>query len=198
MVSGLTTMPDSNFLTWRTWAACASGSRLRWMTPMPPACAMAMAICASVTVSMAEAMIGILSGIERVMRVRISTSAGSTSDRPGLISTSSKVSASRGLPLFFGAIANSISPKGVGAGDRGLKNARGEGDLARLHGPLLGWRGSVARSAGQFLEQSPMAVMNPHGGAPASFSCRFALKERGDKRPWPRRVPTCALTASFR
>ena len=60
MVSGLTTMPDSNFLTWRTCAACCSGSRLRWMTPMPPACAMAIAICASVTVSMAEAMIGIL------------------------------------------------------------------------------------------------------------------------------------------
>ena len=49
--------------------------------------------------------------IERVMRERISTSAGSTSDRPGLISTSSKVSASRGLALFFAAIANSVSPE---------------------------------------------------------------------------------------
>ena len=38
-----------------------SGSRLRWMTPMPPACAMAIAMLASVTVSMAEATIGILS-----------------------------------------------------------------------------------------------------------------------------------------
>ena len=111
MVSGFTTMPDSNFFTCRTWAACASGSRLRWTTPIPPACAMAMAICTSVTVSIAEARIGILSGIERVTRERISTSAGSTSDRPGLISTSSKVSASRGLLLFFGAIANSISPE---------------------------------------------------------------------------------------
>ena len=81
------------------------------MTPMPPACAMAMAIWDSVTVSMAEAMIGILTAIERVMRERISTSAGSTSDRPGLISTSSKVSASRGLALFFAAIANSVSPE---------------------------------------------------------------------------------------
>ena len=44
MVSGLTTMPDSNFLTWRTWAACSCGSRLRCRTPMPPACAMAIAI----------------------------------------------------------------------------------------------------------------------------------------------------------
>ena len=55
-------MPDSYFLTWRTWSAWTSGSRLRWMTPMPPACAMAMAIRASVTVSMAEAMIGMLTG----------------------------------------------------------------------------------------------------------------------------------------
>ena len=81
------------------------------MTPMPPACAMAIAICASVTVSMAEAMIGILSGIDGVMRERMSTSPGSTSDRPGLISTSSKVSPSRGLALFCPAIANSVSPE---------------------------------------------------------------------------------------
>jgi hypothetical protein len=81
------------------------------MTPMPPACAMAIAIWDSVTVSMAEAMIGILSGIERVTRERISTSEGSTSDRPGLISTSSKVSASRGLALFLATIANSVSPE---------------------------------------------------------------------------------------
>ena len=73
------------------------------MTPMPPACAMAMAICASVTVSMAEAMIGMLTAIERVMRERISTSEGSTSDRPGLISTSSKVSAfARASVVFSG------------------------------------------------------------------------------------------------
>ena len=64
------------------------------MTPMPPACAMAIAILVSVTVSIAEAMIGMLSAIARVMRVRMSTSDGSTSDRPGLSSTSSKVNAS--------------------------------------------------------------------------------------------------------
>ncbi len=34
------------------------------MTPMPPACAMAIAIRASVTVSIAEAMIGMLSEID--------------------------------------------------------------------------------------------------------------------------------------
>jgi hypothetical protein len=81
------------------------------MTPMPPACAMAMAICDSVTVSMAEAMIGILTAIERVTWEWISASPGSTSDRPGLISTSSKVSASRGLALLISAIANSVTPE---------------------------------------------------------------------------------------
>ena len=76
---------------------------------MPPACAMAIAIWDSVTVSIAEATIGRLSAIERVMRVRISTSDGSTSDRPGLSSTSSKVNAS-GSELPITAITNSSSP----------------------------------------------------------------------------------------
>ena len=111
MVSGFTTMPDSNRFTRRTCSACRSGSRLRWITPIPPACAMAIAMAASVTVSIAEAMIGMLSGISGVMRVRISTSDGSTSDRPGLSSTSSKVSASSGPPFFLG-IANFSSTAG--------------------------------------------------------------------------------------
>ena len=46
-----------------------------------------------------EATIGMLMAISRVMRLRTSTSEGSTSDRPGLSSTSSKVSASRGEPF---------------------------------------------------------------------------------------------------
>ena len=62
---------------------------------MPPACAMAIAMRASVTVSIAEAMIGMLSGMARVTRERISTSDGRTSERPGFRSTSSKVKASR-------------------------------------------------------------------------------------------------------
>src|SRR5665648_135873 len=63
------------------------------MTPMPPACAMALASRASVTVSMAEDRMGILTEIDRVTREATSTSFGSTSDGPGRISTSSKVSA---------------------------------------------------------------------------------------------------------
>ncbi len=74
MVIGLTTMPLSKRFTRRTSSACWSGSRLRWMTPMPPACAMAMARRASVTVSMAEEMIGRFSVMVRVSRERMSTS----------------------------------------------------------------------------------------------------------------------------
>src|SRR5260370_891734 len=66
MVKGLTTMPDSYFLTCRTWAAWPSTSKLRWMTPTPPACAIAIAMRASVTVSIAEATIGVLSGTPRL------------------------------------------------------------------------------------------------------------------------------------
>ncbi len=77
---------------------------------MPPACAMAIAMWASVTVSIAEATIGIFSGTLRVMRERISTSDGRTSDRPGFNSTSSKVYASGGTSLAVNAIANSAWP----------------------------------------------------------------------------------------
>src|SRR5262249_12266014 len=93
----------------------SSASRLRWMTPRPPACAIAIAIRASVTVSMAEATIGILSAISRVMRVRRSVSDGMTCDNAGWIRTSSQVSASRRFPLEFTAIANSASPASYGS-----------------------------------------------------------------------------------
>ncbi len=59
------------------------------MTPMPPAWAMAMASRASVTVSMAEDRMGILTEIDRVTREATWTSFGKTSDGPGRISTSS-------------------------------------------------------------------------------------------------------------
>ena len=63
------------------------------MTPMPPAWAMAMAMRLSVTVSIAEDRIGMLRKISLVTRVRMSTWAGSTSERAGCSSTSSNVSA---------------------------------------------------------------------------------------------------------
>src|SRR5215212_3260278 len=81
MVIGFITMPDSYFLTRRTCSAWASGSRLRWMTPRPPFWAMAMAMRASVTVSMAEAMIGMLRRMVLVSLVATSTSLGRTSEQ---------------------------------------------------------------------------------------------------------------------
>ncbi len=139
MVTGSTTMPDSNFFTRRTCSACSSGSKLRWMTPMPPACAMAIAILASVTVSMAEAISGMLSGIERVMRERTSTSDGSTSESPGCSNTSSKVSASRGRPSEFVSIANSTLtlPTGSSASRRGRRPPACR--------PESSWRRAIAR-----------------------------------------------------
>ena len=112
MVTGFTTMPDSNFFTWATWAACSSGSRLRWITPMPPACAMAMASFASVTVSMAEEMTGIWSEIERVTREETSASFGSTLEAAGLIKTSSKVSAMALSENCF--LLSGVCPSGIG------------------------------------------------------------------------------------
>src|SRR3954452_1246412 len=60
---------------------------------------MAMASRASVTVSIAEEMIGIFREIERVSRVLTSTPLGMTSEWPGVSKTSSKVSASRKEPF---------------------------------------------------------------------------------------------------
>src|SRR5262249_25076834 len=88
--------------------------------------AMAIAMADSVTVSIADVMIGILSAISRVMRVRTSVSVGSTSDRPGFSSTSSKVSASRRRPFDFVAIAKLL--------------------LAQLPGLLVGPGAELARA----------------------------------------------------
>src|SRR6476469_4857091 len=61
---------------------------------MPPACAMAIARPASVTVSMAAEISGMPSSIVWVSLVRVSTWEGRTSDAAGTSSTSSKVRAS--------------------------------------------------------------------------------------------------------
>jgi len=56
------------------------GVRLRWMTPSPPSCAMAIASLASVTVSIAEEMIGRLRLMDRVIRLLRSVCDGRTSE----------------------------------------------------------------------------------------------------------------------
>jgi len=91
MVMGSTIMPLSLRLTRSTSSACRSMDMLRWTIPMPPCCASAIARWDSVTVSMAAETTGIFNEIWRVRRVRVSTSAGTTSLRAGSSRTSSKV-----------------------------------------------------------------------------------------------------------
>ena len=133
MVIGLTTMPLSNDFTCRTSSACSSGVRLRWMTPRPPACAMAIAIWCSVTVSIAADRIGRLSSMSLVTRQRMSTSVGSTSERAGCSSTSSKVSAASPV-MEVTILAKALPFQGDG------KTEARSGRLGRA----AGWRGSLA------------------------------------------------------
>ena len=60
IVMGSTIMPLSLRFTRSTSSACRSMGMLRWMIPMPPCCASAMARCDSVTVSIAALTMGIL------------------------------------------------------------------------------------------------------------------------------------------
>ena len=76
MVMGSTIMPLSWRLTLSTSSAWSSIDMLRWMIPIPPCWARAMAIRDVVTVSMAELTIGMLRGMFRLRRVPTSASAG--------------------------------------------------------------------------------------------------------------------------
>ena len=90
-VTGSVIIPASDRLTTSTCWAWSSMARLRCSTPTPPLRAMATAIRASVTVSMAEETSGILRLILLVIRVLVSASLGSTSEAAGSSSTSSNV-----------------------------------------------------------------------------------------------------------
>ena len=59
MVIGCSTTKDSAFFTRSIWRACSAIERKRWMIPMPPSRAMAIAISRSVTTSMLADTIGI-------------------------------------------------------------------------------------------------------------------------------------------
>ena len=95
MVMGSTIIPDSERLTLSTSLAWAAGAMFLWMMPMPPFCAMQIAVSCSVTVSMAAEANGMLSEISRVNSARKSTWDGSVSLAPGSRRTSSNVSPSR-------------------------------------------------------------------------------------------------------
>ena len=90
-VTGSVTMPASERLTISTWPAWSATERLRCSTPIPPARAIAMAIRASVTVSIAELTRGTRSRILRVSWLAVSAVAGTTSEAAGSSRTSSKV-----------------------------------------------------------------------------------------------------------
>ena len=81
----------SERFTLATISACSPIGMLRWITPSPPSLARAMARPSSVTVSIADEMIGMFSGMSAESRVEMSTSAGSTPLRCGTRRTSSKL-----------------------------------------------------------------------------------------------------------
>ncbi|GBE36400.1 hypothetical protein BMS3Bbin07_00547 [bacterium BMS3Bbin07] len=90
-VIGSIIIPLSDFLTLSTSRPCLSGDIALCMNPMPPSLAMAMAMEASVTVSIAAVTMGVFKLILRVRYVVTSTSFGITSDFAGMRRTSSKV-----------------------------------------------------------------------------------------------------------
>src|SRR5512137_1831312 len=122
MVMGSPTTADSNFFTLWTSAACSSTVRFLWMKPIPPLCAMAMAMRDSVTVSMAAETMGMLMVMLRVRRVAVSTDLGRMSDSAGSSSTSSNVSASfRSSRL---SMRTDIAPPDAGQGEPGARADR--------------------------------------------------------------------------
>ncbi len=90
--NGSVMTPCSDRLTLSTSAAWRSTVIFLWMTPMPPSRAMAMAMRASVTVSMPALTRGMFRRMSLVKTVDTSTSLGRTSDLPGTSKTSSNVS----------------------------------------------------------------------------------------------------------
>ena len=94
-VIGFVIMPDSDRFTRSTSAAWSLIERLRWITPMPPSRAMAMARRDSVTVSMAADTSGMASEMLRVRWLAVDASWGSISEAAGTSRTSSKVRPSR-------------------------------------------------------------------------------------------------------
>ena len=89
VVTGWVIIPDSLRFTRSTWSAWSATDRFRWITPIPPRRAIAIAIRDSVTVSIAEDSSGAASRIRRVSRVEVSASLGMTSVCPGRSMTSS-------------------------------------------------------------------------------------------------------------
>src|SRR5258707_8872530 len=92
-VTGLVIIPASERLTMSTWCAWSSIAMLGCRPPAPPCLAMATAMDASVTVSIAEDSNGSRSEIRLVSLAVVAASLGMNAERAGSKSTSSKVSA---------------------------------------------------------------------------------------------------------
>src|SRR6266404_806201 len=93
-VTGSTIIPASERFTLSISATWAAIDMLRCTTPRPPSRARAIAMRASVTVSIAAETTGTSSTIVRVSRVAVETAFGRTDDSAGTSRTSSKVSPS--------------------------------------------------------------------------------------------------------
>ena len=107
-VIGLTIIPLSERFTRSTSDACAWTSRFLWTIPMPPSCAIAIAIRDSVTVSMAALRSGRFRGMRRVKRVPTSTSRGREAEWRGRSRTSSNVNAVSTVALVSRSVDVSI------------------------------------------------------------------------------------------
>ena len=141
VVTGSETMPDSERLTRSTCRVWSSIERLRCRIPMPPCRAMAMAIWASVTVSIAAETSGSRREMLRDSRVDVSASLGMTSVAPGSSSTSSKVRprAAKGSPLGAADGAGTAAPEASDELIRrfyGSDTASGDGRFAMFHVPF--------------------------------------------------------------
>jgi hypothetical protein len=115
-VTGSTIMPDCDRFTLSTSVTWSTMERFRWMNPMPPRRARAMASVASVTVSIGADTTGMASSMRGVSRVRVDTSDGRTDDSAGSRRTSSNVSPCLANLGGYPEERPSSSEKGLGGG----------------------------------------------------------------------------------
>ena len=189
-------MPLSKRLTLRTSSAWSAGSRLRWMTPIPPASAIAIASLASVTVSIAAETIGRLRRMARVSRAPMSVALGiDRAHGPGRSSTSSNASPSGIKSASTIAIAVILRRIERGGWNRAcvrrmarLPNMGG----AKFLGSSSDLNDSVRRSRIESAAETPAAPLlaaRPISGAP-SFAVSWAACPRG--------LPLAASPGSWR
>ena len=132
------------------------------MTPMPPACAIAIARPASVTVSMAAERSGMPSSTVLVRRVRVSTCPGRTSEAAGTSRTSSKVRASRMVErCSMGAYIRPISIL-QGAKKRGPANVLAEPPSVLATQQARRRPSSRPTPHGAFASTSPVFMRSAH------------------------------------